>query len=153
MSGHDRSTNYIKIAVNTIQHHSASKQCRAIICSPAKLHSKWRFTCEPLARYCMLTGYFLLQKERLVGEDENGSNNLQLTSSGIYTRVPTSNIYIFSVVAINSTEEHVWDIFTVNVWIYQQLSSNSLRCCFLYKRNVVMRKGILTSIPRAKAQP
>ena len=99
----------------------------------------------------MLTGNFLLQTERLVGEDEIGHNNLQRTSSGIYTRVPASNIYIFSVVAINSTEEHVWDIFTVNVWTYQYLSPNSLWCCFLYKRDVVMGNGSLTFMPRAKA--
>ena len=99
----------------------------------------------------MVTWHFLLQTERLVGEDETGRNNFQRTSSGIYTRVPSSNIYIFSVVAINSTEEHVWDIFTVNVWTYQYLSSDSLWCCFLYKRDVVMRKDILTSMPRAKA--
>ena len=100
----------------------------------------------------MFTGYFLLQTERLVGEGETGRNNLQRTSSGIYTRVPSSNIYIFSAVAINSTEEHVWDIFTVNVWTYQYISSNSLWCCFLYKRDVVMRKGSLTFMPRAEAQ-
>ena len=97
------------------------------------------------------TWYFLLQTERLVSYDETGRTNLQRTSSEIYTRVPSSNIYIFSVVAINSTEEHEWDIFTVNVWTYQYLSPNSLWCCFLYKRDVVMRKGILTSMPRAKA--
>ena len=140
------------IAVNTIKHHSASIQCRATVGPLAKLRSKWRFSGEPLTLYCMFTGHFLLQNERLVGEDETGRNNLQRTSSGIYTRVPSSNIYIFSVVAINSTEEHVWDIFTVNVWTYQYISSNSLWCCFLYKRDVVMRKGSLTFMPRAEAQ-
>ena len=161
------------IAVNAILYHPANIQCRATIGPPAKLHLKWRFTgepldrhCivtghfllqwrftgEPLIRYCMFTGYFLLQTERLVGEGETGRNNLQRTSSEIYTRVPSSNIYIFSVVAINSTEEHVWDIYTVNVWTYQYLTPDSLWCCFLYKSDVVMRKGILTSIPIAKAQ-
>ena len=165
------------IAVNTIWHHSASIQCRATMVPPTtctlplmsyrttqpsynvgplSVHQRFsiqiEITGEPLTRYCMLTGYFLLQTERLVGEDETGRNNLQRTSSGIYTRVPSSNIYIFSVVAINSTEEHVWDIFTVNVWTYQYISSNSLWCCFLYKRDVVMRKGSLTFMPRAEAQ-
>ena len=116
-----------------------------LIGPPMKLHSKWLFSVEPLEHYCTLTGYFLLQTERLVGEDETGRNYIQRTSSGIYTRVPSSKIYIFSVVAINSTEEHVWDIFTVNVWTYQYLSPNSLWCCFLYKRGAVMRTGTFTS--------